>query len=95
MENFEAIEKGYSKVVRDFNVKTNEYLEKIENHINDLTKELSKTSLAYDRAIKETPRNEDLIGSLDDKVWELERKIEKFDEIEDTLSTVIRMLTEE
>ena len=95
MENFEAIEKGYSKVVRDFNVKTNEYLEKIENHINDLTKELSKTSLAYDRAIKETPRNEDLIGSLDDKVWELGRKIEKFDEIEDTLSTVIRMLTEE
>ena len=95
MENFEAIEKDYSKVVRDFNVKTNEYLEKVENHINDLAKELSKTSLAYDSAIKETPRNEDLIDSLDDKVWEIKREIERFEEIEDILSTAIRMLTGE
>ena len=95
MENFEAIEKDYSKVVRDFDVKTNEYLEKVENHINDLAKELSKTSLAYDSAIKETPRNEDLIDSLDDKVWEIKREIERFEEIEDILSTAIRMLTGE
>lgn len=95
MENFEAIEKDYSKVVRDFNVKTNEYLEKVENHINDLAKELSKTSLAYDSAIKETPRDEDLIDSLDDKVWEIKREIERFEEIEDILSTAIRMLTGE
>ena len=95
MENFEAIEKDYSKVVREFNVKTNEYLEKVENHINDLAKELSKTSLAYDSAIKETPRDEDLIDSLDDKVWEIKREIERFEEIEDILSTAIRMLTGE
>ena len=95
MENFEAIEKDYSKVVRDFNVKTNDYLEKVENHINDLAKELSKTSLAYDSAIKETPRDEDLIDSLDDKVWEIKREIERFEEIEDILSTAIRMLTGE
>ena len=95
MENFEAIEKDYSKVVRDFDVKTNEYLEKVENHINDLAKELSKTSLAYDSAIKETPRNEDLIDSLDDKVWEIKREIERFEEIEDILSTAVRMLTGE
>ena len=95
MENFEAVEKDYSKVVRDFNVKTNEYLEKVENHINDLAKELSKTSLAYDSAIKETPRDEDLIDSLDDKVWEIKREIERFEEIEDILSTAIRMLTGE
>lgn len=95
MENFEAIEKDYSKVVRDFDVKTNEYLEKVENHINDLAKELSKTSLAYDSAIKETPRNEDLIDSLDDKVWEIKREIERFEEIEDILSTATRMLTGE
>ena len=95
MENFEAIEKDYSKVVREFNVKTNEYLEKVENHIGDLAKELSKTSLAYDSAIKETPRNEDLIDSLDDKVWEIKREIERFEEIEDILSTAIRMLTGE
>lgn len=95
MENFEAIEKDYSKVVRDFNVKTNEYLEKVENHINDLAKGLSNTSFAYDSAIKETPRNEDLIDSLDDKVWEIKREIERLEEIEDILSTAIRMLTGE
>ena len=51
--------------------------------------------VGYDSAIKETPRNEDLIDSLDDKVWEIKREIERFEEIEDILSTAIRMLTGE